>query len=107
MYEGGTQISGSGIIKGTVKDRLNDYTGECRKIGHEDFLPAAFEFECQGSIGQMFAQHFENCVQKRAEELGSDEVTTQSFGGSQDLTGFSVGKKNSEVRRRVTRLHGG
>ena len=41
--------------------------GECRKIGH-DFLPAAFE--CQGSIGQIFAQHFENCVQKRAEELG-------------------------------------
>jgi hypothetical protein len=50
------------------QSKINDYTGECRKIGH-DFLPAAFE--CQGSIGQMFAQHFENCVQKRAaEELG-------------------------------------
>ena len=50
------------------QSKINDYTKECRKIGH-DFLPAAFE--CQGSIGQMFAQHFENCVQKRAaEELG-------------------------------------
>ena len=51
------------------QSKINDYTGECREIGH-DFLPAAFE--CQGSIGQtMFAQHFENrVVQKRAEELG-------------------------------------
>ena len=48
------------------QSKINDYTGECRKTGH-DFLPAAFEF--QGGIGQMFAQHFENCVQKRAEEL--------------------------------------
>ena len=47
------------------QSKINDYMGECRKIGH-DFLSAAFE--CQGSIGQMFAQqHFgENCVQKRA-----------------------------------------
>ena len=49
------------------QSKINDYIGECRMIGH-DFLPVAFE--CQGSIGQMFAQHFENCVQKRAEELG-------------------------------------
>ena len=55
---------------GTVKDRcsLNDYMmmggEECRKQSwpRHDFLPATFK--CQGrSIGQMFVQHFENCVQ--------------------------------------------
>jgi len=55
------------VASSREQSKINDYMEECRKIGH-DFLPAAFE--CQGSIGQMFAQHFENCVQKRAEELG-------------------------------------
>ena len=54
------------VAKLREQSKINDYMEECRKIGH-DFLPVTFE--CQGSIGQMFDQHFEDCVQKRAEEL--------------------------------------
>ena len=53
---------------------------ERRKFGaaaHHDFLlAAAFEQECQEG-GQMFAQHFENCVQKRAAE---EELAMKSPG---------------------------
>ena len=61
------KYDGKAVASLRKQSKINDYMGECRKIGH-DFLPAAFE--CQGSIGQIFALHFENCVQKRAEELG-------------------------------------
>ena len=47
--------------------KLKGYPEACRVIGN-DFLPAAFEY--QGSMGEMFVRYFEDCLQKKAEELG-------------------------------------
>ena len=69
-YEGETQISGSGIIvEGTIKDqRLHGRVQE----NWPRLLTGRRHSSVRGSLDRCSrsSQHFEDCMQKRAEELG-------------------------------------